>query len=199
MPTKGEKLHKAAIIPPAGVTKAFDLLLLDRQTEKVAAKFFAYDFLNTTPVLAPKEATEKLFDAAVKALNVLSSAHHPARIKPQEGYALQQQVQAALQTPVVNIDEWVASLPLKAAARAVVAEEISRRLPGEGQILVDQQHAREALFNKKRFRGEDGVMFEVNFNHYDDVVKQTVQKTRPDGKVVTTMTIEVVGLQWVRR
>lgn len=201
MPTKGEKLHKAAIIPPAGTSNNFDLLLLDRQTAKVAANFFAFTFLNTIPALDPTEATEKLFYATLNAYNRLTLLPRtdPAHLEPEDAYALQQHVQAALQTPVVNLRKWIAALPLKAEAKAVVAQEIGRKLPGEGQVLVNQQHARDTLLKKKRFRGEQGVVFEVNSDSYDDVVMEVKVTTRPDGKVVTRMTVEVTDLQWVKK
>lgn len=201
MPTKGEKLHKAAIIPPAGTSKNFDLLLLDRQVAKVAAHFFAFTFLNAISVLDPTQATEKLFYATQGAYNRLTLLPRadPAHLEPEDGYALQQHVQAALQTPIVNLRRWLAALPLNEEAKAVVAQEIGKKLPGEGRVLVNQQHARDVLLKKKRFRGELGVVFEVNSDSYDDVVKEVQQKTRPDGKVVTTMTIEVPDLQWVRK
>jgi 37-kD nucleoid-associated bacterial protein len=202
MPTKGEKLQKAAIIPPVGTSKNFDLLLLDRQVVSLAADFFADTFLNTYPALDPTEATENLFYAVQDAYNrlVIAPPAHPAHISPEEADALQQHIQTALQTPVVNLDEWVAALPLKEEAKVVITEEISNRLPGQGQVLIDQQHAHDKLLKKKRFRGGHGVVFEVEFDHYDDVVKKPViEKTLPNGKVVTVMTIEVPELQWVRK
>lgn len=201
MPTTREKLHKAALMAPAGVNKNFDLLILDRQVSAVAANFFAYKFLNTIPALDPRASTEKLFFAAQNAYNKLVSPPPAStvRIEPEDAYALQQHIQAALQTPVVRIKDWVESLPLNEAAKAVVAEELSKKLPGEGQVLVDQQHAREKLLNKKRFRGEYGVLVEVESEHYDDVVKLERTETRPDGKVVTVLTIKVPDIQWVKR
>jgi len=67
MPTAREKLHKAAIIPPAGMDKKFDLLLLDRQVAAVAANFFALTFLNTVPVLDPVASTKSFLFGAEKA------------------------------------------------------------------------------------------------------------------------------------
>jgi hypothetical protein len=202
MPTKSEKLQKAAIIPPVGTSKNFDLLLLDRQVTPLAATFFAYTFLNTYPALDPTEATENLFYAVQDAYNrlVLAPPADPTHINPEEADALLQHTQTALQTPVVDLDKWVATLPLKEEAKVVVTEEIGKRLPGEGQVLVDQQHAHDKLLKKIRFRGGHGVVFEVAFDHYNDVVKQPVTtKKLKDGTVLTVITIEVPKLQWVRK
>jgi hypothetical protein len=200
LPTTHEKLHKAALIPPRGFSAEFHLLLLDRQVAAVAANFFARKFLNTVPAIDPRTLTDAFYAAAQNAYNVLSFSppEGVTRITPAEGVALQQHTNYALQTPAVNTSSWVAKLPLPKEARAVVAEQIKKRLPEDVKIEIDQTYARDKLLKKTRFRGDYGVLFEVELQHVDDVVKKRTEKKNPAGTIVTVLQIEVPHLEWVK-
>jgi hypothetical protein len=201
MPTAREKLHKAALIPPSGKDKSFDLLLLDRQVATVAADFFAYKFLNSIPAREPREMTNDFYLGALNAYNRLVST--PARlgvhVAVEDAEGLRDHIEVALQSPSVDLDEWVAKLPLSEDAKAVVREEMEKKLPQENQVVMEQDYARATLLKKKRFRGEFGVLFEVESERYKDVVVEESEDVRPDGKRITRLVIEVPALQWVKR
>jgi hypothetical protein len=200
MPTTREKLHKAALVAPEGKDKKFDLLLLDRQVAATAAEFFGVKFLNTVPALDARTITENFYLGAQKAYNKLISAKDPTlHIDPEKADALQQQIATALQGEVIEIDDWVQNLPLLPTAKAVINEELRRVLPQDRRLPVDEDFARSGLLRIKRFRGDYGLIFEVESDHYDEVVKEKREHMSPDGRVITRLTIEVPGLKWVKR
>jgi hypothetical protein len=200
MPTKEVKLRKAALIPPKGTVKNLDLLLLDRQVTVVAANFFAYGFLNTVRAIEPSVLTQKLYLGAQKAYNRLQfPPEGEPKITPAEAIAFQQEIEAVLQKPAVNIQSWPKTLPLSEEARNVVAVHIKTELPQEKKIPIDRDFARDKLLRITRFRGDYGVMFEVERKHFDEVVKKEEHWKSTDGKNMTRLIIEVPELQWVKR
>lgn len=200
MPTKEVKLRKAALIPAKGTVKNLDLLLLDRQVTAVAAQFFAYGFLNTVRAIEPSVLTQKLYLGAQKAYNRLQfpPAGEP-QITPAEAIAFQQEIETVLQKPSVNIQSWPNTLPLSKEARNVVADHIRTELPQEKKIPIDRDFARDKLLRITRFRGDYGVLFEVERKHFDEVVKKEEHWKSADGKNMTRLVIEVPELQWVKR
>jgi hypothetical protein len=201
MPTAREKLQKAALIPPPGKDKSFDLLLLDRQVATVAADFFAYKFLNSITAREPKEMTNDFYIGALNAYNRLvnSPARGAVHVTLEDAEGFRDHIEVALQSPSVDLDEWVTKLPLPEEAKSVVREEMEKKLPQEKQVAIEQNYARVTLLKKKRFRGEFGVLFEVESDHYRDVVIEESEEDRPDGKRITRLVIEVPTLQWVKR
>ncbi len=199
MPTAREKLQKAALIPPKGMDPTFDLLLLDRQVAATAANFFAYTFLNTIPTFDPQQAAKSFLigtQIAHKKL-VAAPADAPEHIDLKAADAFQQHIDTTLQGPAIDLDTWSDTLPLPEPAKAVVRNQIKKKFPQEGSIKIDSQYAQEQLLKKRRFRGDYGVLFEVDSDHYYDVVKEKKEILR-NGVKVTRLTIEVPGLQWVR-
>jgi hypothetical protein len=200
MPTKDVKLSKAALIPPKGTVKSLDLLLLDRQVTAVAANFFAYRFLNTVRAIEPSVLTQKLYLGAQKAYNRLQfPPAGESQITPEEAIAFQQEIESVLQKPTVNIESWPKKLPLSEEARKIVADHIKSELPQEKKILIDRDFARDKLLKMTRFRGDYGVVFEVERKHFDKVVKKEEHWQTQDGKNMTRLVIEVPELQWVKR
>lgn len=199
MPTAREKLQKAALIPPKGMDGSFDLLLLDRQVAATAANFFAYTFLNTIRTRDPQETAKSFLlgtQIAHKKL-VAAPADAPEHIDLKAADAFQQHIDIALQDPEIDLDTWADTLPLPEPAKAVVRDQIKKKFPQEGSIEIDTQYAHDHLLKKRRFRGDYGVVFEVDSDHYDDVVTDKRDILR-NGVKVTRLTIEVPGLQWVR-
>jgi hypothetical protein len=199
MPTAREKLQKAALIPPKGTVRNLDLLLLDRQVAGFAT-FFAVKFLNAIPAINAKDATVRFYLAAQKAHNRLVSApaNAPEHIDVAVADTLKQHIDVAVQGRSVEFKRLLEDLPLQPEAAAVVLEELESEFPEEARIKIDKQHAQEKLTKKKRFRGDYGVLFEVESAHYDEVVLETTISQGPDGKVITRLLIEVPDLQWVK-
>lgn len=193
MPTAREKLHKAALIPPAGMDKKFDLLLLDRQVAAVAANFFALTFLNTAPVLDPVAATKTFLFGAEKARKILTTAaaESPERIGLKESDDLVQQIAVVAQGKSVDRINWPKQLPLKPEAQAVMAKQLEKLFPQDRRIKIDSASAQQ-LLRKTRYRGDHGVVFEVETDRINDVVKeQKAQPPLPDGTIVTRLVLEV--------
>lgn len=195
MPTANEKLHKAALVPPRGTSAKYDLLLLDRQTADVAATFFAETFLNATTAFDGKSGAKAFYQGAQNAYSRLMKA---GSITLEEADTLQTHIEVALQRPRVNPSTWPKGLPLPGPARTVIADELEKKLPGTRTISIDRDYVREKLLKKKRFRGDYGVLFEVEADRYDDVVTAKTVYERPDGTPVTRLTLEVPRLQWVK-
>lgn len=200
MPTAREKLQKAALIPPKGMDSTFDLLLLDRQVAVTAANFFAYRFLNTIPTTDPQKSAKDILVGAQIALDKMRAAPKdaPEYIDVRQADDYQQAVEAALLGGTIEIDPWVDALPLAEPAKTVVRTQIRKRFPQDGQIQIDSAYVRENLLKKRRFRGDYGVLFEVEADHYDDVVREKRTIRRRDGTELTRLVIEVPGLQWIR-
>lgn len=194
MPTANERLHKAALVPPAG-SERYDLLLLDRQTADAPAMFFAEAFLNTAPVFGGQKGAKGFYDGSRAAYTKLLKE---GTITPAQADTLEKHIDVALQTPRVHRPSWVKELPLPEAAKTVINEELKKKFPGTPSIPIDVGYAGEKLTKKKRFRGDYGVVFEVEAAHYDDVVLEKTTYDREDGTPVTRLVLEVPRLQWVK-
>jgi hypothetical protein len=190
MPTAREKLQKAALLPPAGSEK-YDLLLLDRQTPEVAAMWWAETFLNATPIV----------DGKIGA-NEFHRANHSAYItlfkngKTAEADTVMERARSALENKSVKRSAYVQSLPKE--ARDVVAAELEKKFAGTTTIPIDVKYASEKLTKKTRFRGRYGVIFEVDSDHYDDVVKERTTFEDANHTQITRLVVEVPELQWVK-
>jgi 37-kD nucleoid-associated bacterial protein len=200
MPTAREKLQKAAIIPPKGTDKTFDLLLLDRQVKAVAADFFAIKFLNTKTALDARDLTVRFYLTGQKIHNRLVSSPPDSKehIDPQQADVLTQHWDVAAQKETVRFQPLVNGLPLPPEAKTIIRQELRTEFPELKQIKIDPQFAETKLTKKKRFRGDYGVLFEVESEHYNDVVRERTERREPDGNTITRLVIEVPSLQWVK-
>jgi len=196
MPTPREKLHKAALIPPQGMDKKFDLLLLDRQAPGVAS-FFARTFLNTVQVLDPITSTKGFLLATEKARKFLMAAPEgsPERIGPKESDAIVQQIAAVAQSKSVDRVNWPKQLPLKPEAQEIVSKHLEKQFPQDRQIKIDSTVAQEVFLKKTRYRGGHGFLLEVDTDRLKNVVtKQIPLDPRPDGTTMTRLILEVPNL-----
>jgi len=201
MPTARERLQKAALIQPKRRGADYDLLLLDRQVAKVAANFFAKDFLNAAPALDTYARTERFYIGTQIAYNRLTQPSEKGQpvLTPEQADVLLQQIDVALQTQTLNTNEWVANLDLPAEAKQVITEEVVNQLPVDRQFNMDTEYAQKKLVKKYRFRGDYGVLIEVEADYYKTVVTSRKDIKRPDKTVVTQLTLEVPSLRWVKK
>lgn len=200
MPTARERLQKAALLRPKDVQVGYDLLLLDRQTAP-PADFFAQRFLSAEPVMDARRRTGLFYMGAQNAYNLLTApptAGGP-HLEPDQADAFQQHIQVALQGGTIDIEPWVDNLPMPENAKTILHKEIEKKLPAERQVTIDPTYAEEKLLKKLRFRGDFGVLFEVQAEHYHDVVKDKQEVSQADGQTITRLTLEVRGLQWVKK
>jgi hypothetical protein len=214
MPTAQEKLHKAALIKPRSSTGEYDLLLLDRQVANLA-DFFAKNFLNVEAILDARARTERLYIGLQNGYNRLTkqvqesqqvategkrSATEPLPyLEPEKAEVLQQQIELILQSKDVNIPEILDNLNFSDEAKQVIAEEVAGQLPVEQEFSIDPLYASEKLIKKKRFRGDYGVLFEIEADHWKEVVKEHTEIDLPGKRKGVRLTIEVSGLKWVKR
>lgn len=213
LPTAREKLHKAALISPRKDVGEYDLLLLDRQVANLA-DFFAKNFLNVETTLDARARTELLYIGLQNGYNRLTQHAHYAEplvegeplvieplpyLEPENAEVLQQQIEIILQSQDVNIPEIINNLNISTEAKQVLVDEVTHQLPVEQEFSIDPQYASEKLIKKKRFRGDYGVLFEVEADHWKEVVKEQKEIDLPGRRKGLRLTIEVSGLKWVKR
>ena len=194
MPTAREKLHKAALVPPAGSEK-YDLLLLDHQTADVAATFWRVTFLNAEAIVDGRIGARDFKDAGHKAHDRLLEAE---LITPDEAEQLRDHVLVALQTPRVRLSAFVQNLPFEDDAKEVVEEELEKKFHGTKTIPIDARYAADKIAKKIRKRGDYGFLMEVEADHYHDVVKSEELFEGPNKTPMTRLVLEVPRLQWVK-
>lgn len=202
MPTAREKLQKAALMRPAQTGSGFEMVLLDRQTSKLAAEFFAKDFLNAAAELDAQARTDRFFKGAIGAWNRLKNPPTPQdpSLNPRQADLLRRQIDTVIRGESVNWEAWAGNLNLPAAAKEVITRELQARLPDDREFDLDVDYAEKKLRKKTRFRGQFGVVFEVETDHYRDVIREDpTEFTRQDGTRVTRLTLEVPNLEWVQR
>lgn len=201
MPTARERLQKAALLRPKDAQVGYDLLLLDRQVARVAANFFAQKFLGAEPVMDARKRTDLFYIGAQNAYNRLTAPPTVGgpHLEPEQADAFQQHIHVALQGGTIDLAPWVDSLPVPENAKAILHEEIGKKLPTERQVAIDPTYAEKKLLKRLRFRGDFGVILEIQADHYNDVVKHREDIPQPDGQTITRLTLEVRGLQWVKK
>ncbi len=201
MPTARERLQKAALIKPRQKGADYDLLLLDRQVAKVAADFFAKGFLSATPVLDAQARTESFYIATQSAYNQLTQppeAGQP-RLTPEQADDLLQQIDDALRVQTLDTEAWIDNLDLPDEAKEVIDSQVRRQLPTDRQFSIDSGYAQRELMKKVRFRGDYGVVIEMDADRRDDVIKEKTEIPQQDGKTITRFVLEVPNVRWVRR
>jgi hypothetical protein len=192
LPTADEKLQKAALVQPKG-------LVLDRQVTGVA-EFFAKKFLNTVSALDPRDATGRFWRLGPTIHNLLVSPEVPPeeRLTPEQADIFKQQWHAATYNEIVELEPVVDKLPFPKETKTKIKEKVKAEFPNETQITIDPEYAEAKLTKKRKFRGDYGVVFEVESDHYDDVVLQKTENMDAEGRIVTRLVIEVPALQWVK-
>ena len=157
--------------------------------------------MNAKLGLDPRDATRRIWEVGQRTHNLLVSSEVTAKehLTPEQADILTQHWEVATQKEVVEFDllrTWMPPLPEK--AKAAIKEEIEREFPNETQIKIDPQYAQSKLTKKRRFRGDYGVLFEVDSDHYNDVVLEKTERNEPNGQIVTRLVIEVPALRWVK-
>jgi hypothetical protein len=198
LPTEGEQLQKAALVPLAGTYDEFDLLLLDRQVPEVAA-FWAKTFLGTMPARDAPTSTE-IFYKVIQDVTKQLRKQPPKDVAPitvEESTALLAQRDHAMRRNKISLPGFAARASLKDDARGCLDERLKRAFPEDKTIEIDKASA-EKLLTKRRFRGEHGVLFEVDFKHKDKVVTKVEDIVTVDGETVTEVILHVTDFQWVK-
>ncbi len=198
MPTAHERMQKAAIILAQRSKDGHDLLLLDRQTAKEAANFFALKFLNAQPILDAKKRTDRLYNALVAAHNRLTPAT-PTPGKPhlevEKADEFLDEIDSVMRKSKIDTEDWLQNLALPEDAKQVIGNEIQRRLPVEKEFDLDPEYAQE-LNPKRRIKGNHNVIFEVDAANWNDVVSNE-ERSIVKGEKVLYLKIKITNYQEV--
>ncbi len=176
LPTTREKLQKCAFIRPLEPRLEYDMILLDRQArERVArpvAEFFAKGFLGCEWALDTRERTDRLYKGLLSACNQLRPTLSPA-----EEEMLHLHVESAIKGRVINLDDWLAKVPLDQEQRQVMNETLTAVLP-DREFEIDTEYAGK-LVQKRRFRGDWGLRLEVRGDKYGEIIKEVRRVDEP--------------------
>ncbi|HVT58561.1 MAG TPA: nucleoid-associated protein [Thermoanaerobaculia bacterium] len=191
MPTARERLQKAALVRQHGKGD-YDLILLDRQTEKLAADFFAGGFLGAQPKLDELQHTKALYLGLQAASTRMIEK---AVLPPDRAEWFRNEIQSAVTGRSFNLDEWLQRVPLPEGAAAVIGGELAKKVGPDREFKLDVEMGKQ-LTEKRRLRGDFGLYMEIESEHWDDVV-QSVQEV--DGGKVLRLRLEVHNPRWVRK
>jgi len=168
MPTTRERLQKCAFVQRLQPRPEYDMMLLDRQQgtqeEKPIAKFFSETFLGAELALDARQRTHRFYRAAIVAHNLVKSG-----LPSEQAEAMRQAIDTAVTSDVINLDAWIAALPLPAPEKELVDQGISQRLP-DREFQVDHSFI-ATLRSKRRFVGDSGLRVEVPADSYHQVIK----------------------------
>jgi hypothetical protein len=200
MPTDEMNLQKAAMILPAAWRKEYHLHLLDRQTEKVAADYFAKGFLNVEGLGNERQITSKFYravNAVYESLFLKATADQPVRLTAEQADELQQHLNAALRTGQLVPKHWIGNLGfLKAmpeeqrqqVMRTFNLELENRHLEVDKEIDIDEGYA-STLTQWGRLSGE-GVFIEWVREKQRDVFPDGIPEPNADGVIKLTVLIK---------
>lgn len=196
MPTAREELQKAALLPPPG-SESYELVLLDRQTPDVAAAYWAEGFLNVKIVVDGKYGARTVRDIIYRKSDdlVRRGLASPAEVDAMKDYT----DEVALRSPQLRRSAYVESLPVaKKEAKAVVAAALEKKFPGTKTIPIDTGYVTDTLTKKRRYRGDYGVLFEMNDDDWDLVVEKFEPFEAQNGTPMTRLELVVPRLQKVK-
>lgn len=183
LPSERERLQKAAFIRKAAPKQEYRVLALDRQTVAEPAQFFISKYLGAEYVLDTEERTERLHRSLVSARNDAAPQLNSSQL-----VALDKVIEGTLASVSVNLDDLVASLPVRPEIREQIDAVVSEVLPDREFDLDAGLGAR--LVSKRRFEADNGVRVIVPAEFYDQMVKvEDVPNTSPRlRRVVITTT-----------
>ncbi|NPV57078.1 MAG: hypothetical protein HPY76_10475 [Anaerolineae bacterium] len=197
MPTTRERLQKAALVLTERSAKGHDLLLLDRQTSKDAADFFARKFLKAKSLMDAVKHTDLLYEAlwfAYNDLTMILAATKQPKLTPDDAERLRLEIDAVMQKSRIDTLDWLGGLDLPEIAKETIRVRIEDNIPVERQFELSPEYAKSKLIPRRRIRGEYGVLFEVEDRHWSDVVLEE-HRAQVDGKPVITLRLKITGYQ----
>jgi hypothetical protein len=191
MPTARERLQKAALVrkPRKG---EYDLLLLDRQTEKLAANFFSSGFLGAAQSLDDLQHTKLLYLGLQAAAKRMTDDGVLPRDRSEW---FSKEIESAVTGTSFNLDEWLQRLRLPEGAPEAISRELERKLGPDREFPLSVEVGKQ-LTEKRRIRGDYGLLLEIESAHYDEVVKDEEQL---EGGTVLRLTLEVHNPRWVKK
>ncbi|MBN1324509.1 MAG: nucleoid-associated protein [Methanotrichaceae archaeon] len=189
MPSTKERLQKCAFVLPVkdrGI--GYHMIVLDRQIKQLegeTAQFFLQRFLGAEQAMDDRQRTRNLYMGLIDAKNDLRKE---GRIDSEEEEKLSKAIEVAVSSEKIEVDRFVEALPLPPDEKAYIKEAVSQKVP-DREFSLDKEFA-EGLIKRRRFRGKHGLKFEVDKDHFKDVVKEMKDVTL-GGKKVTRVVLEV--------
>ena len=164
-PTLGERLQKCALVRQLDPrAEGFDLLLVDRQTRAgegpEVARFFTEAFLEAELAFDSRRSTQVFCDRLIRAQDRLRKDLTGARQA-----RFERQVQGALSQEHVNIDQWLDTVGLPAAAQKILREYLAPAQIPNREFAIDREYA-DKVIRRRRFRGDHGLRLEVAAEDY---------------------------------
>lgn len=182
MPTTRERLHKSAFVRSADESIDYHLLVLDRQTEAAAARFFIADFLGAELAFDDRRRTEAFYRAVQTARSQVAPRLAAADLK-----ALDDSIGGAMAGRAINLEEWIPTLPVGDEEREIFERAIGESLP-DRQFDLDED-IRRRFVRRRRFEGDNGLVVNVDARFFDGMVEiEDVPNTDPPVRrvVITT-------------
>ena len=179
---RNERVQKAAFVRAEESSVEYRILLVDRQTEEPAARFFTTDFLGAEFVLDAEERTRRLHRSLQRAKNAVAP-----ELSANDLAALDQVISGAQVASHVNVDDLVASLPVPSTVRERVDAIVSRDLP-DREFDLDPEVA-SRLVRRRTFRADNGLRLSVPAGFFEQMVKVTdVPNSDPPKRRITIET-----------
>lgn len=170
---RNERVQKAAFVRPKEPSVEYRILLVDRQTEKPAARFFRADFLGADFILDAKARTERLHRSLQRARNIVAP-----ELPAKELAALDQVLAGAQVATRVNLDDLVPSLPVPEPVQAQIDEIVSAALP-DREFDLDPAVA-ERLVKRRTFEADNSLRVSVPAEFFEEMVRiEDVPNTDP--------------------
>jgi hypothetical protein len=170
LPTLQQRLQKCAFVRAIRTEDAYHLLVLDRQSPGVSAKFFMEGFLGATPAMDDKALTDGLYRVLLTVRRRLQHAEPP--LPADRLFALDDAIRGLFAAKTIDLGEWLPTLPQRernAIDDEVQSEQLDRAFD------VDPGTQAQLVTGKVRYRGDRGLRVQVDRDAYGDVVKPPVE------------------------
>lgn len=187
-----ESLQKCAFVQPLHPRPEYDMMLLDTQVRnrqrRDYADYFGEQFLGAMQYFDDRRRTEELYKSLVSARNQLQD-----ELSDRERGDLDSRIQLAITSNAINIDSWLAELPLSDTGKAKLDQVVSEKLP-DRQFELDPEFS-QGLTKKRRFRGDYGLKVEVQTQHSNQTITSVERiEDEPSRQPFYRVTIET--LKW---
>jgi hypothetical protein len=161
LPSKNEKIQKCAFIRTLDPEAAFELLVVDRQRPaETVSRFWLTDFLGAELVLDAPERTKRLYRSLLAARNEVARD-----VGSTELARLDQAIDGVVVMGSVNVDEFVASLPLPLPIREHIGTVVARTLP-DREFDLDSGVASQFV-RRRRYQADNNLRLTVGAEFVD--------------------------------
>lgn len=186
LPSTRERLQKAAFIRPRKHTDPYRLRVVDRQTADVA-RFFMTTFLEAEPTETPETRTKAFYTAVRNARNDVQGD-----LTGRQLAALDKMLDAAVVSAHVNVDEFVAALPIPDDVR----DDIAARVAAD---VVDREFDPDPGvaegFRRVTFEGDNGLRVSLPAAYVDSMLDYG----GTEGTSETVRQIVIKTKKWTKR